>query len=586
MKRSIILFIFAKNFGMKKTAYSVALSRLLFVALFVAIVSSCSSSHRASSPSSPEAFIPKREFRGAWMQVVNGGYVGLTSAAQQELLTKQVDALQRAGVNAVFFQVRPEGDALYTSFYEPWSRFLTGEQGKVPDADWDPLYFMINLCHQRGMELHAWINPYRAKMKGLKTSDLHYKHPYMRYPERFVEYDGMLFFNPALQANRDYICTIASDIVRRYDIDGLHIDDYFYPYPVAGKAFPDDKDFFDDPRGFSNKDDWRRDNVNLLVSQLSAAVHKLKPWVKFGVSPFGIYHNGTDEVATETSASASKNKKQAYAAEKKGGPTVVPGSATRGLQNYDDLYADVLLWIDKGWVDYTIPQLYWQIGHPTADYATLIEWWARHAGGRPLYIGQDLERSFQYPTPDGSSSNQLALKFALQRSQPVSGYCWWYTEALRQRTETPEGRRQIMAASQATTIALQPLCPFLDDKAPSSVKKAVCLDTDDGPVLFWTAPSFKNELDRPVRYVIYRFDEGQKINLDDPTHIVGTTTNTWFSLQAVRQTAANLFVNDSPVTAMTSLNREKKNSTTIYVVTALDRLQNESKGVRIKVTER
>ena len=300
---------------------------------FMLLLASCSTQKKVSSAGLADDYVPKREFRGAWMQVVNGQYNGMTSAEQQQRLSEQLDALQQAGVNAVIFQVRPEADALYVSYYEPWSRFLTGEQGRNPDEGWDPLQFMITACHARGMELHAWINPYRAKLKGLKKADMHYKHPWFKFPERFVEYDGMLIFNPALQLNRDYICTVVSDIVRRYDVDGLHIDDYFYPYPVAGVPFPDDADFAADPRGFTDKADWRRDNVNLLIQQLSSTIHDIKPWVKFGVSPFGIYHN-------EKASSA------------------VPGSATSGLQNYDDLYADVLLWIDKGWVDYTVPQLY------------------------------------------------------------------------------------------------------------------------------------------------------------------------------------------------------------------------------------
>ena len=183
---------------------------------------------------------PKREFRGAWIQAVNGQFIGMSTSELQKTLTTQLNALQQAGINAIIFQVRPEADALYMSYYEPWSRYLTGEQGTAPVPHWDPLQFMIDECHKRGMELHAWINPYRAKTKG--THELGLKHPYKKYPERFIHYDGMLIFNPALQENRDYICTIVSDIVKRYDIDGLHIDDYFYPYPVPGLEFDDEED--------------------------------------------------------------------------------------------------------------------------------------------------------------------------------------------------------------------------------------------------------------------------------------------------------------------------------------------------------
>ncbi len=506
--------------------------------VFILLLASCSTQKKVSSAGLADDYVPKREFRGAWMQVVNGQYNGMTSAEQQQRLSEQLDALQQAGVNAVIFQVRPEADALYVSYYEPWSRFLTGEQGRNPDEGWDPLQFMITACHARGMELHAWINPYRAKLKGLKKADMHYKHPWFKFPERFVEYDGMLIFNPALQLNRDYICTVVSDIVRRYDVDGLHIDDYFYPYPVAGVPFPDDADFAADPRGFADKADWRRDNVNLLIQQLSSTIHDIKPWVKFGVSPFGIYHN--------EKASSS-----------------VPGSATSGLQNYDDLYADVLLWIDKGWIDYTVPQLYWEIGHSTADYATLIGWWAANANGRPLFIGQDLERSLKYRDPQAPDHNQLAAKFRMQRDEPVSGYCWWYADALRTHMATPAGKAEVQAVAHAGSLALQPLFPFLDHKAPAPVRKPAIVRTDDGPVLMWTAPKYKSELDRPIRYVIYRFRADEKIDLSNGARIIGFTPNTYFRLEGQR-------VNEST-------------GRQVYVITALDRLQNESRPEKVKV---
>lgn len=510
-----------KNFSAKKKNFFFLHIPLLFL-LTLSIVA-CTSSRQTLPYSSQMWQAPKREFRGAWMQVVNGQYMGLTSAQQQQRLLEQLDALQSAGVNAVFFQVRPAADALYRSDYEPWSHFLTGQQGKAPDADWDPLQFMIDACHERGMELHAWINPYRARMKGMRNAQLNYRHPYMRHPERFVEYDGLLLFDPALKENREYICRIAADIVRRYDVDGLHIDDYFYPYPVAGKEFPDAQSFATYGRGFFSRAAWRRNNVNLLVQNLSATVHSVKPWVKFGVSPFGIYHNSSTDG--------------------------VPGSKTNGLQNYDDLFADVLLWVKQGWVDYSLPQLYWEIGNKAADYATLVDWWAKNAGGRHLYIGQDLERSLRF--------SDLDKKFMLMRRQPsIQGYCWWYAEAVRQAQAAAQ-----RASHGDQTLALQPLMPWLDAKAPGAVKNLVFLQTDDGPVLFWEAPAFKNEMDRPIRYVVYRFSKGEKVDIGKAQHIVGITPNTYFALQP-----------------------ENGRKDYVFVVTALDRLQNESPEKKVKAT--
>ena len=271
-----------------------------------------------------------REFRGAWIQCVNGQFMGMSTADMQKTLTYQLDELQKDGANAIIFQVRPECDALYNSSIEPWSRFLTGEQGKAPSPYWDPLQWMIEQCHKRGMELHAWINPYRAKTK--TTHVLSPKHIAHKRRDLVFEYDGQYILNPAYDENRQYICHVVGDILRRYDVDGLHIDDYFYPYPAAGCTIPDEQLYRRNPGGHSNIGDWRRYNVNLFMKEMHDTIRAVKPWVKFGVSPFGIYRN------------------------KKSDPN---GSDTRGLQNYDDLYADVLLWINNGWVDYCVPQIYW-----------------------------------------------------------------------------------------------------------------------------------------------------------------------------------------------------------------------------------
>ena len=311
----------------------------------------------------------KREFRGAWIQCVNGQFTGMSTAKMQQTLAYQLDELYKDGVNAIIFQVRPECDALYASDIEPWSRFLTGQQGKAPNPYWDPLQWMIEQCHQRGMELHAWINPYRAKTKG--TTRLAANHVGTQHPERCFTYDDMLILDPGLPENRDYICKVALDIVKRYDVDGIHMDDYFYPYPVAGVPIPDNQTYQQYGHGMTNRGDWRRNNVNLFIKQFYKTVHKAKPWVKVGISPFGIYRN-------------RKNSNI--------------GSNTSGMQNYDDLYADVLLWVNEGWLDYSVPQIYWEIGNKAADYDTLIRWWSQYASKRPLFIGEDVERTVNCTT--------------------------------------------------------------------------------------------------------------------------------------------------------------------------------------------
>lgn len=481
--------------------------------------------------SAQEQALPKREFRGAWIQMINGQFQGMGRDAMQANLTRQLNVLKQCGVNTVIFQVRGEADALYASPYEPWSRFLTGRQGTPPAPYWDPLAWMVDECHKRGMELHAWINPFRAKTKG--TSELAVTHPYVRHPERFFAYDGMLLFDPGLHENRKYICSIAADIVRRYDVDGLHIDDYFYPYPAAGLAIPDKATYEANPNGFADRAEWRRYNVNVFVEMLRDSIHAVKPWVKFGVSPFGIYHN----------AKPGSN---------------LPGSETAGLQNYDDLYADVLYWIQQGWVDYTVPQLYWEIGHKTADYDRLVRWWARFAAQRPLIIGQDVERTVRAADPKNPAANQVAEKFRLQRSlSGVKGSCLWYSAAV---VRNEGGYATALRENYHRYPALQPAMPFIDGKAPGKVKKVKAMWVPDGFYLFWTAPKGKKEMDKARWYAIYRFGPKEKVNLQDPSHLVDIVTTTFYKLPY-----------------------EDGKTRYTYVVTALDRLQNESKGAKRKV---
>ena len=469
----------------------------------------------------------KREFRGAWIQCVNGQFQGLGTQRMQQTLTYQLDELQKMGVNAIIFQVRPECDALYESRLEPWSRFLTGQQGKAPSPYWDPLQWMIDQCHLRGMELHAWINPYRAKTKG--TAELSTSHVAVQHPDRVFAYDNLLILNPALPENRDFICQVAADIVSRYDVDGIHMDDYFYPYPVAGVPIPDEAYYRSAPGGFKTIGDWRRNNVNLFIKQFYETVHQVKPWVKVGISPFGIY----------------RNKRSAEI-----------GSNTNGLQNYDDLYADVLLWVNNGWLDYCVPQIYWEIGHKAADYDTLIRWWDQYAGHRPLFIGEDIERTVKNSDPQNPSSNQQPAKQRLhEQMKNVQGSVLWYAKAAVDNT----GNYGTMLREKYWhTPALQPLMPFIDKKAPKAPRKLKPVWTSDGYVLCWTAPKGQKKWgDKVMRYVVYRFAKGEKINIDDPTKIVAITPNTFLRLPFV--SGGHKYV---------------------YVVTALDRLQNESASAK------
>ncbi len=478
---------------------------------------------------SPAEAQPKREFRGAWIQCVNGQFKGMPTQQMQKTLSYQLDELKKDGCNAIIFQVRPECDALYESQLEPWSYYLTGQQGRAPQPYWDPLQWMIEQCHQRDMELHAWINPYRAKTKTAHT--LASNHVANRYPERCFDYDGLTLLNPAIKENRDFICEVVSDILTRYDVDGLHIDDYFYPYPVVGVDIPDAAFFRVDNGGYNNIGDWRRHNVDLFVEQLYKTVHDIKPWVKVGISPFGIYRN------------------------QKSDPK---GSRTNGLQNYDQLYADILLWDEQEWMDYCVPQLYWEIGNKAADYDELIHWWNDHCTKSNLYIGEDVERTVKYPDANNPKRHQLAAKRALHNQLPnVKGTVLWYAKAA---VDNVGNYGTSLRNNYWKYPVLMPEMPWIDDDAPRKPRKVKVMDIEGKKVLFWTAPKGDKWYDVATKYVVYRFDKGEDLNTDDPTKIIAITRDTHCELP------------DMP-----------HKTRAVYVVTALDRMQNESDIVKKKV---
>lgn len=470
----------------------------------------------------------KREFRGAWIQCVNGQFKGIGTQVMQRTLSYQLDELRKDGCNAIIFQVRPECDALYESTLEPWSYYLTGEQGARPYPYWDPLQWMIEQCHRRGMELHAWINPYRAKTKSPHANDR--RHVILQHPEWTFQYDGLTLLNPALKECRDYICDVVRDIVTRYDVDGLHIDDYFYPYPAPGVPIPDDRQYQANSYGISNRGDWRRHNVDLFIEQLYHTVHQAKPWVKVGISPFGIYRN------------------------QKSDPN---GSRTNGLQNYDDLYADILLWDREGWMDYCVPQLYWEIGHRAADYDELIHWWNDHLTHTDLYIGEDVERTVKHADLRNPGRHQQDTKMKLHQQLPrVKGTVLWYAKAA---VDNVGNYGTSLRNIYWRIPAFQPTMKHIDHKAPKKPRKVKHFDIDGQRVIFWQQPKGDEWHNMATTYAVYRFEKGERISIDDNSHLVTTTRNTFYELPSTAQTPC------------------------VYVVTALDRMQNESKGVKVKL---
>ena len=467
--------------------------------MVVALASCATAQGEASSG------LPKHEFRGAWMHIIGQKqYARMTPEQTRQYLSEQLDKLQQANCNAVIWQIRPQADAAYQSNLEPWSRWLTGEAGKAPDPVWDPLQFMVEQTHRRGMELHAWINPYRVTSS--EEDQPAAGHICYEHPEWFLKYaDGKLYFDPGLPESRDFIDEVVRDILVRYDIDALHMDDYFYPYPVKDVEFPDTASYNAYGIGW-NRDDWRRHNVDLLIEQLHNTIREVKPWVRFGISPFGIWRNKASDP---------------------------DGSETNGLQCYDALYADCIKWTAEGWVDYMVPQLYWELEHKLASDLVLMHWWNDHANGRHMYYGQAVNNIMTHQDiadegGDPTNPTQLDHKMRLQRAMDdVHGVTWWPGYSI---TGNFKGVLDSLSCKQTGHPALIPAYTWLDSEKPHGVHGLNIKKVSGKKCLVWKAHSTDDPMQQAVRYVIYRYPKGKKGSLADPVHILAITGETTYVL--------------------------------------------------------
>ena len=451
------------------------MKRLFNLLMLLLALTGCMTAREAESAVSS---LPKHEFRGAWMHIIGQQqYAQMSPEQTRQYLIQQLDILQQANCNAIIWQIRPQADAAYISDIEPWSRWLTGEPGKAPSPVWDPLQFIIEQTHKRGMELHAWI----------------------KYA------DGKLYFDPGLPESRDFIDTVVRDILTRYDIDALHMDDYFYPYPVSGVEFPDTTSYNEYGIGW-DKNDWRRHNVDLLIEQLHNTIQEVKPWVRFGISPFGIWRNKASDP---------------------------DGSETNGLQCYDALYADCLRWTAEGWVDYMVPQLYWELEHKAASDLVLMHWWNDHANGRHMYYGQSVNNVMSHKDiaeEGGNPANptQLDHKMRLQRAlDDVHGVTWWPGYSI---TSNFKGVLDSLTTNQTNYPALIPAYTWLDNKEPHRVHDLNIKKVGGKKCLTWRAHETDDPMQQSVRYVIYRYPKGNKGHLDNPANILAITGETTFVL--------------------------------------------------------
>ncbi len=447
----------------------------------------------------PSAFAqdypPKREFRGVWVASVGNidwpSSQGLTSEEQQQEFRELLSFHRQNGLNTVMVQVRPHADALYDSPYEPWSRWLTGKEGKAPNPYYDPLEFMIKECRQQGMELHAWFNPFRAIFDFNDAQIDSTRHIFYKHPEWLVTYGKHAYLDPGVPDARQYVLQVIMDVVNRYAIDGVHFDDYFYPYKIDSLQFPDSTTFRRYHNNITDIEDWRRNNINDFVKSVYDSIQAVKPNVKFGISPFGVWRNQDKDIL---------------------------GSATKaGQTSYDDLYADVLTWLKNGWIDYVVPQIYFSIGYAPADYEKLLDWWGRNTYGRQLYIGQAAYKVNNNHDKTWLEPSQIAQQIEMNRRNfQVDGSMYF---SARSFNSNPLGIVDSLRKHHYRFPALVPQMTWKEAKAlhaPQQVKVA----RDGHQVLVqWEA-----DIHQDTRYYIVYVQEGTTLpNLSNSKAIVGKT---------------------------------------------------------------
>jgi uncharacterized lipoprotein YddW (UPF0748 family) len=504
------------------------MQRLLFSVSFLCLLISAGAQKTA-----------KRELRGAWITT----YLGLdwpvrtnTPEQQRTALVNILNGHRATGINTVYFQVRSQSDAMYPSALEPWSYDLTGNQGVAPNPAWDPLQFALTESRKRGFEFHAWLNPFRAvanTANSNNTAQFAPTHISKTQPGWMLTVGTVQILNPGLPEVRTYITDVIVDILKRYDVDGIHFDDYFYPTGMTNTI--DDAAYTADPRGFpattAGRADWRRDNINLFIKRINDSIIQLKPWVKFGVSPTGIYRSSTD-------------------------PSIGSNTSSGALQHYSAYFADTRRWIQEGWVDYIAPQVYWHIGQAGSDYGVLVPWWNNNAFGRHIYIGMAAYKVNDGSAPAWADPSQIHHQLRMNRSSSypnVLGSIYFRTQHLN---NNPLGMRDSLRLYLFNRPALQPTMPWKDNLSPQPATSLAAIRfANDSVVLKWTKPAATaNEMDKVRQFAIYR-STNSNIDISDTANLLAITTNDTTGYR------------DEAITA---------NTIYYYTVTALDRLHNES----------
>lgn len=443
------------------------LRRTAVLSILGAVISSCGAQVVASSPPGADAVAAdtapppiQREFRGVWIATVANmdwpSRPGLSTAVQQAEMVALLDRAVAMHLNAVIFQVRPEADALYQSETEPWSAFLTGHMGRAPDPYYDPLAFVVREAHARGLEVHAWFNPFRAIYPG-SPGTVSPKHISRTNPSMIRRYGQQTWMDPGSPKVVDQAIDAIVDVTKRYDIDAVHIDDYFYPYRETNRhgrtiPFPDSQEYkrYRKDGGSLSLDDWRRNNVDGFVERADSAVHATKPWVRFGISPFGIWRPG------------------------------YPASVV-GLDSYAEIFADARKWLRNGWVDYMAPQLYWPIGRPQQDFSALLAWWvSQNTHGRNIWVGLNVALAKDTP-PRGLGAAQMLDQIRLTRAQEgASGEVFFSMSNL---VQDPDSVTERIARDSYAQPALVPASPWLDIAVPPTPAVVTRVDPKSGELI-------------------------------------------------------------------------------------------------------
>lgn len=476
----------------------------------------------------------KHEWRAAWVATVNNidwpSSPGLSSQEQQAELIEYLDLFKNLNFNAIVLQIRPTADAFYLSKYEPWSIYLTGDQKIAPDPHYDPLEFAINEAHKRGMELHAWLNPYRVSQDTANLVDISPNHIYNLKPNIFVRHGKKLYFDPAYPETREFLVKVIKELVTDYDIDGIHFDDYFYP----NNDFEDSISFSLHSRGYAAKDKmaWRRENVNFVIEMLRDTIKSVKPYVKFGISPYAVWRNLREDIR---------------------------GSDTKsyGYTNYDHLHADVLFWMEKGWLDYVLPQLYFNIGYEAADFNILAEWWQDYSAGTPIYGGLGTYRLDKDAKIEAwRSAGQIKQQAMILREMPAyQGVCYFNAKNFK---ENRLGINEVMAELYPNP-ALVPSLRGFPEKAPSAPTNVKMESVQGGAKIIWDNVSYSDNSVHNVKYhIIYKFAKGARPNFGNGSAIVTITGEESYMLSSFAKDEYD------------------------YYVAALDRLYNESKAIKVK----